>query len=385
VRAQVALLLATTLLLTTSGAVSNILDDDAGSGGDAPGTGEGLFIGPGTYSGRLTLGLDAEDRYAFDAALGDIVILSFAVEDGVRLTPVQMLVYRPDGTLVDGVAPWGAQLTPDMAGRWSLRVDGRESAEYSWSLAISHHSFSRTIISRTPWTTVELSQSLPGFLFLQVTTALPLRTGASQRTMHLMEIWGESEGTPVDRARGVGTDTDIYGNAIAVGQNRFTMPTVDAETGSHVGHNTLSADGFQGSGRIVAISSQERQVSITIVSDQALDTAVMSGSEVIHWRASDNGTILAPGVHGSHAESRSFTQDGSLVGSAFGFVTNLTVEAPNGRVYPDWNAPSIGARSQLGPWTVRAPPRMDVGVTDGTYFLGANVPSLGIHAPPRVE
>lgn len=122
----------------TGTAGPDLIDDDAGSGGDAGDTkADALPIGPGTYTGHILPGVDPHDWYALEVPAGHGFDVASILPPEFRLRSPGVTVVAPDGEeqyFLSGVR--GFFSNEDAT--WHLRFDARVflNGEYTFSVAL---------------------------------------------------------------------------------------------------------------------------------------------------------------------------------------------------------------------------------------------------------
>lgn len=140
--------------------------DDAGSGGDAPGTlADGLLVGPGRYEGRvdpvgggLLPGGDDVDVYLVDVPPGARLEVELARKEGLLYGFLLAEIRDPAGRLVD----WGIEDLPasglPSAGRWVVRIVGSDApVEYAFEVRLVASPPVHAVLLGNGWLGVEFT------------------------------------------------------------------------------------------------------------------------------------------------------------------------------------------------------------------------------------
>lgn len=319
-RTLAGLLLAVILIWAPTGTAINPLDDDAGSGGDAPDTGpDGIEIAPGRIEGRLTPPADPADRYLLEGERGDVIEVDLDADGPVVADPpVQMIVYDPDGRVHGALmADGSAEFLLPRTGTWALSVElstaqttadpaNASGGPTPYTLEIRRREAADHLIDRTaePRQTLAVRTDGPTDLHLRAQINLTAETGRPSDAIVTLE-YRPADQPEQPQVMGI-TFAIIYrsdasGDRVRVvtpagGESSPRAPNAVVVDGELVVSST--SDGFDGTIRLTAIHGGSRPGSLmTAYASDPVEFAADAGDGLVRWdetNADSDLQVLTP-------------------------------------------------------------------------------------------
>lgn len=386
-RARCWLLLAL-LVATPPAAGLELLDDDAGSGGDA-GNLAGLAqpVTPGKYTGRLSGEADEEDWYAIDADKGDVLRLRLDARIGVVAE-----LHGPRTILRDiygfSVQDYPFNFVVPESGRWYVNVrfvSGLgDQAPYAFDVRLGAAGTQFLAESSGAWQTLEMTFDGSQTDWVSVYTRLrvPVGVGDPAEAMAAIELRRDApQGEWRDHFL-MGAYTQGLGHDVVVVPADVSFPVpiqiVTSVDGAGVSVLIISIPpGQRGSLKATTLHSPETPMPLlSVFADEAWPLAHTNGADLVRWLRADDALVVLPGLVASPATERLLHAEGHVVGLA---TRGAVVTDPAGVAENHVRTPFIFAGLSPGTWRFDYPAALEAGAAERSLLTVAKVPTLGLH------